>query len=301
MCLAHVFKDFTPLSTVFDFAKIQESRTLANKKARLVSCWINASAMFMVAPVVSPLVVNEDGAGFVDQYMSSPSKILGYTSRYPEDDIHWLNFRINAPFLFPQTNFGPDLIFRLQLEGGELLTVALQTKYREYASAITNLSAIRKAVGRVNPDNFYRNTKGKAFASESYDDLPRQTLDALDSLPQRYCAEDVGYHSVLCGLFTCPAVAVGKSKGWQAYKEILGKIDTSKVTVNPDHEFFVVKFDAIQELTRQMLPAGALDRLVEGVKTRCVVDNQKRKKIQKKKVEKKLSGKQSGKKTNAGD
>ncbi|KAG6893098.1 hypothetical protein C0992_011268, partial [Termitomyces sp. T32_za158] len=144
-------------------------------------------------------------------------------------------------------------------------------------------------------------TKGKAYASESYGDLPRQTLDALDSLPQRYGAEDVGYHSVLCGLFTCPTVAVGKRKGWQAYKEILEKIDDSKVTINPDHEFCVVKFDVIQELTRQMLPTGALDRLVEGVKTRWMLDAHKREKIEKRKFGEKLSGKKSGKKTSAGD
>ncbi|KAG6877666.1 hypothetical protein C0993_005165 [Termitomyces sp. T159_Od127] len=301
MCLAHVFKEFTPLSTVFDFAKIQGNRNLASKKARLVSCWINANKMFMTAPVVSPLIVNEDGGGFVDQYMSSPSKILVYTSRNPEDDINWLKFRINAPFLFPQTNFGPDLMFRLQLEGGKLLTVVLQTKYKEYASGITTPNAIQKAMNSVNPDSFYKNTKGKAYASESYDDLPKQVLDALDSLPQRHGADHVGYHSVLCGLFTCPTVAVGKSKGWQAYKEILEKIDAAKVTVNLDHEFFVVKFDFIQDFTRQMLPTRALDRLVEEVKTRWMLEAQKREEIEKRKLSEKLTGKKSWKKRSAGD
>ncbi|KAG6883324.1 hypothetical protein C0992_008998 [Termitomyces sp. T32_za158] len=247
--------------------------------------------MFMIAPVVSPLVVNEDGGGFVDQYTSSPSKILSYTSKNPEEDIDWLKHRINAPFLFPQTNFGPDLMFRLQLEGGKLLTVALQTKYKEYASAIKTPHAIQKAVNSVNPDNFYRNER---LAAESYDDLPKQTLDALDSLPQRYGANRVGYHSVLCGLFTCPTVAVEKSKNWQAYQEILEKIDDAKVVCNPDHEFFVVKFDAIEKLTRQMLPKEALSHLVKGLTDRWMENTKKREGSGKRKLAAKLGKKRAG-------
>ncbi|KAG6875986.1 hypothetical protein C0992_001541 [Termitomyces sp. T32_za158] len=286
ICLAHIFRDYTPLSAYFDFSGIGGNRRLADKKARLVSCWMDSSGSFRLAPVFSPFEICLDRAGCARENASSPANILGYNSKDLWEDLSWLEFRLDAPFLFPQNEFGPDLIFRLQLEGGELLTVALQTKYKEYASSLEDPLAIQSAVDSVNPDRFYKNKRGQPHA---FQELPQLVLNALDQLPNRYCAYQKGYHSVLCGLFACPTVSISGSK--PAYKKVLEEINSGSVTVNPCHEFFVVKFDAIRKLTRHSKPREALDRLADALRDKKIEKLFMQGEMGKKKFFAKLAGK----------
>ncbi|KAH0588090.1 hypothetical protein J132_11051 [Termitomyces sp. J132] len=263
ICLAQIFRYYTSLSAYFDFSCIGNNRGLADKKARLVSCWVDSSETFRVAPVVSPISIDLDATGHGKEHASSPASILGYNSQDPWEDLLWLQCQVNAPFLFPQNEFGPDLMFRLQLEGGELLTVALQMKYKEYASAIETTDQIQSAVDSVNPDKFYINKRGQPHLSP---ELPQHILDMLDQLPNRYCAGQEGYHSLLCGLFACPTVSMAEDK--QAYKKIIEEIDSGKVIINRRHEFFVMKFDSIEKLTRDLKPRRGLDNLVKALRVK---------------------------------
>lgn len=158
LCLAHIFGEFTLLTEFFKFAEnLGNPAQLADKKARLVSFWIDSSNQTCYAPVHFPLTNKVDQySGRVIVGTSSPANILAYSSTGPSDDLDWLQFKINAPFLFPTEAFGPDILFRLELEGGQLLTVALQVKLRESGSALTNIDGLRKAINSVDPSKFWR-------------------------------------------------------------------------------------------------------------------------------------------------
>ncbi|KAG6894900.1 hypothetical protein C0992_004047 [Termitomyces sp. T32_za158] len=269
ICLAHIFRKFTPLSRFFRFAcKLGKPEKLENTKARLVSCWIDSNKKFRVAPVVFPFDNKVDqSSGHVIEGTSSPSNILGYTSTKPSDDLRWLNFEVNAPFLFPDESFGPDLMLRLELETGELITVALQVKYREQGVMLTNTKELKSAVKSVNPSKFWTNINGKAFAPKSYPNLHTDTLNALDELENRYCPDRKGYHSIISGIFAYPA-----TDNEATCKRILEKLTNGKVEFNTAHEFFVIPTAPIMELTDSMSPSQGLKRMENAMIQRRALD-----------------------------
>ncbi|KAG5634738.1 hypothetical protein H0H81_000952, partial [Sphagnurus paluster] len=121
-CLAETFKQFTPLS-----------------------CHIPGSKGNAVA-------------------IQSPSHILCYRSgkvlkdnKLVDDvdgDIRWLRGEVNAPFLLPNTNFGPDLIMCLELEGTqEFIWVAIQVKLKTKVHA--GVTLVRQSANSVTPRLFW--------------------------------------------------------------------------------------------------------------------------------------------------
>ncbi|KNZ72705.1 hypothetical protein J132_02139 [Termitomyces sp. J132] len=283
ICLAHIFREFTPLSAFFRFAhNLGKPKLLENRKARLVSCWIDSSREFRVAPVVFPFDNKVDKSyGYVIEGASSPSNILGYTSTNPSDDLQWLNFGINAPFLFPDEFFGPDLMFRLQLEGGELLTVALQVKYREKGTTLTRRTDMISAIKSINPTKFWKNIKNEVSAPISNPNIHIDSLNALDRLANRFGSQREGYHSLICGLFAYPA-----TDNETTCKKILQKITQHETEYEFDtaHEFFVIPSAPIIALTNPMPPFEGLKRLEEGIQRR-VRDN-----LEKSKFTRKING-----------
>ncbi|KAG6885547.1 hypothetical protein C0992_005081 [Termitomyces sp. T32_za158] len=272
ICLAHIFRQFTPLSIFFRFArKLGKPKRLEKKRARLVSCWIDSNEEFRVAPVVFPFDNEVDQSyGHVIQGTSSPSNILGYTSTKPSDDLQWLNFEVNAPFLFPDESFGPDLMFRLQLEEGKLLTVALQVKYREQGTTLTKKEEMKRAVKSVNPSKFWTNNSqinGKASAPKSHPNLHTDTLNALDKLENRYRPNRGGYHSMIGGLFAYPA-----TDNEATCNRILEKLTKGEIEFNAAHEFFMIPTAPIIQLTDSMPPFGGLKRMEDAMIQRRVLE-----------------------------
>ncbi|KAG6808850.1 hypothetical protein H0H92_002577 [Tricholoma furcatifolium] len=264
-CISHIFQNSTLLSDYFKFSDINKGKLLSGRTAKLVSCWIDSSKTFRVAPVVFPFENTSNSS------RSSPSKMLGFDSKDPIDDLKWLRFEHNAPFLFPHNNFGPDLMFRLQLEGGneELITVALQTKYRSLASGVTK-KVLTAAFRSVTPHNFWRfKDTDVFFCHDKLPDLHLDTINALKSLPNRFS----DYHTVIRGLFIFPAVWEGRNND-AITADTLAKINDRKrkkpIIKDSDriHELFVMPIDPIEELTREMEPEGALARHLNTFRTR---------------------------------
>ncbi|KAG6808637.1 hypothetical protein H0H92_003433 [Tricholoma furcatifolium] len=280
LCISHIFQQWTPLSQYFEFANINKGKVLSTRRARLVSCWMDSSKTIRVAPVVFPFE-NTDSVN-----RSSPSKMLGFASQCPEQDLKWLKFERNAPFLFPQRNFGPDLMFRLQLEGSkqELITVALQTKYLKQSSGLTP-SFLTGAFRTVTPHNFWKfkanptkpqpKVVNRYYCHTRLPKLPVDTIDALKSLPNRF-SED---HLVIRGLFVWPAVSKSRDNNDEDTKDILTKLRAHDVTkdvfakINDKtrkkpiieesdriHELFVMSVLPIEDLTEKMKPVLALKR-----------------------------------------
>ncbi|KAG6815937.1 hypothetical protein H0H87_010069 [Tephrocybe sp. NHM501043] len=220
---------------------------------------------FRSAPVKFPFCAERDSLVKTECAIASPSKILGYKpNKDPEDDLLWLNFRINSPFLFPDEKFGPDLLFRLELEATDqlpasLITVALQVKLRSELEGITRTSDITSAINSVSPSWFWRNKNGSPYAPRAHEDLPGRTLTALDRLPDRFSKDVRGYHSVLRGLFVYPAISKGT-----ATNSILGKLNPHHITADAVHEFFVIPLETLENLTNDMEPRRALQRIAGG-------------------------------------
>ncbi|KAH0588193.1 hypothetical protein H2248_006908 [Termitomyces sp. 'cryptogamus'] len=173
LCLAHAFMQPTKLSSVFEFADIGSQRHLAERKARLVSCWVDSSGVVRSAPVIFPIQCTGN------EGLESPSHILCKKSSRSnaEDDLDWLRCDIKTPFFVPLTHFGPDIFFRLRLEDGtnELVTVAVQVKSRATKLDVKK-SLIQKAIRTVSPDTFWTNRDNNIFGPEDFRNSNRLPL-----------------------------------------------------------------------------------------------------------------------------
>ncbi|KAG6847510.1 hypothetical protein H0H93_007661, partial [Arthromyces matolae] len=91
LLLADVFKDYTTLSDIFDLHEPRVDRALCNQKARLVSCWRDASEGVKVAPFVYPLR-NQTSGGRLTLGPQASSHTLGLR-RGPDHsiDLDWLD------------------------------------------------------------------------------------------------------------------------------------------------------------------------------------------------------------------
>ncbi|KAG6818443.1 hypothetical protein H0H93_004890 [Arthromyces matolae] len=260
--LADAFQDFTPLSTFFRFEEDTDKRELSDQKARLVSCWLDSQKAVKTAPVRFPFKdETRPHSSNAEGDASSPSKIIGFTSRDPSDDLEWLEFGVNAPFLFPLREFGPDLLFRLQLESGKLITVALQVKYLASGNAsLTDCGKLQSAIDSVSPKRFWKNKKDEAYAPILHSDIHERTLKALDKLPGRFRSGDKGYHSLISGIFAFPAVEPGSSNN-DLCEQILQRISTREVQIDKNHEFFVMPSKGLKTATAELKPLCALEEI----------------------------------------
>ncbi|KAG5352054.1 hypothetical protein C0989_003979 [Termitomyces sp. Mn162] len=184
LCLAHAFMQPTKLSSVFEFADIGSQRHLAERKARLVSCWVDSSGVVRSAPVIFPIQCTGN------EGLESPSHILCKKSSRSnaEDDLDWLRCDIKTPFFVPLTHFGPDIFFRLRLEDGtnELVTVAVQVKSRATKLDVKK-SLIQKAIRTVSPDTFWTNdTCEKVLKNANAEKDQVDSRHELAILPSQY-------------------------------------------------------------------------------------------------------------------
>ncbi|KAG6883697.1 hypothetical protein C0993_004557, partial [Termitomyces sp. T159_Od127] len=259
LCIADIFKCPTELSQVFTFSDIGKYRGLASRKAQLVSCWYDKGGDFRVAEVFFPMHTPPN------THLRSPSSILGYnpTKKNPLNDLNWLRCQVNAPFLFPHRSFGPDLMFRLRLEdSGELITVALQVKWKPSRASVTGL-IIDKAISSVTPAHFWtENTqKGrKPFAPDAFPDLTSNTINALDGLCKRFNRNEQGYHSLIRGVFFFPATPNPAvcDKVLLRLKKPVKDLAFDRDSV---HEFFVLPSSTVKKTTQIYPPRSALQQL----------------------------------------
>ncbi|KAG6834594.1 hypothetical protein H0H93_008708, partial [Arthromyces matolae] len=90
LLLADVFKDYTTLSDIFDLHEPRIDRALCNQKARLVSCWRDASEV-KVAPFVYPLR-NQTSGGRLTFGPQASSHTLGLRRGLDHTiDLDWLD------------------------------------------------------------------------------------------------------------------------------------------------------------------------------------------------------------------
>ncbi|KAG6855963.1 hypothetical protein H0H87_008977 [Tephrocybe sp. NHM501043] len=187
LCLANAFKNPNSLSNVFTFANAGVNRVLSRRSGRLVSCWTDAEG-FHVVPCVIPLENTSTKL--------SPSHTLGYSPEESENVIEWLQCKKRAPFLFPGTEFGPSVVFRLQLDEPhcEIITVALKVEYRLTYDASSQEDLIKTAFRAVTPVRFWecrdepKSDSESDFDSDSEsdyesnfemdEDLPARNLDS---------------------------------------------------------------------------------------------------------------------------
>ncbi|KAG6872713.1 hypothetical protein C0995_007280 [Termitomyces sp. Mi166 len=266
LIIADIFENPTKLSRVFSFSDMGKDQGLANREARLVSCWYDKGGEFRVAEVFFPMHTPNN------VHLRSPSNILGYRpgKNNPLHDLQWLRCEVNAPFLFSHQNFGPDLMFRLRLEdSGELITVALQVKWKPNRTSVTGL-VIDKAVSSVTPAHFWmENTKKgpKPFAQDMFPDLIPDTIGALDGLCKRFNSSRRGYHSLIRGIFFFPA-----TPNSDTCEKVLLHVEKAheKRGKGSDliHEFFVLPSDVVKRITQGYTPSNGLQQIEDGVARR---------------------------------
>lgn len=94
-----------------------------------------------------------DAEAWQSDWQSSPHINRAVRSEQPEDSIAWLQNSSGEPFLLPCKYFGPDLIFVLRLETGELVWVVVQTKFQSNGEMREDDS--QNAVKTVTPSRFF--------------------------------------------------------------------------------------------------------------------------------------------------
>lgn len=146
--LAHVFSDWRSLGDVFTFEGIDCDSTLASQKGRLVALRRDVNGALHAGEVSFPL-------GEM-QAPSSAARVLGFNAASAPEVLSWLKQEADtrAPFLFPNTHMGPDIIFCLQLQNKRLIWVAMQVKYISGAMPQANLE---HAIRSVTPSAFFVN------------------------------------------------------------------------------------------------------------------------------------------------
>ncbi|KAG5652826.1 hypothetical protein H0H81_003450 [Sphagnurus paluster] len=197
-CLAHKFQDFTPLSDLFAFIEKGTSTDLVDKRARLVSRWVDADGNLCVSPVSCPFLQNP-GTEDPKMILKSPSHILCYTSRMFIEDgqvdgdvTKWLLGELNAPFLFPSDHFGPDIMMCLELEGSnEYIWVAVRFKLKSKQAS----PLLPRLISSVTPAQFWRNSALQSGLPNAY--IPPQEC-SKNFLP------NVPFCSLLRVIFTYP-------------------------------------------------------------------------------------------------
>ncbi|KAJ7487281.1 hypothetical protein B0H11DRAFT_2015049 [Mycena galericulata] len=179
--LSTVFDDDTPLDQIFHFDPIPP---WATKPAQLVSLYRRSAPW------------HEDGgrqeleSGRVLR-ASRPSVSLGIGGQQ-EYSKGWLRHKLEAPFLFPDTYFGPDIFFILQLgdQAKSKIWVALQSKF--CCGDLLSKAQLESALRSVTPSRFYLgdpkdppNTDKEKVTREAQAKTHEEILPLLEKLPGR--------------------------------------------------------------------------------------------------------------------
>ncbi|KAJ3838887.1 hypothetical protein F5878DRAFT_724949 [Lentinula raphanica] len=129
--------------------------------------------------------------------LSHCTSTLGRRVKKPQELLNWLLFRHRNPICFPDSNFGPDLIFVLRLLGDtpKYIWVVVQCKFRLTTQTLTR-KAVQDSLNTLAPNCFYIQKDGNPYAHRELPDLPKRTLEALTLLPSRE-TKLAGHYSVL--------------------------------------------------------------------------------------------------------
>ncbi|KAJ3757752.1 hypothetical protein EV360DRAFT_70872 [Lentinula raphanica] len=129
--------------------------------------------------------------------LSHCTSTLGRRVRKPQELLNWLLFRHCNPICFPDSNFGPDIIFVLRLLGDtpKYIWVVVQCKFRLTTQTLTR-KAVQDSLNTLAPNCFYIQKNGNPYTPIGLPDLPKHTLEALTFLPNRE-TKLAGCYSVL--------------------------------------------------------------------------------------------------------
>ncbi|KAJ3824353.1 hypothetical protein F5880DRAFT_1506277 [Lentinula raphanica] len=129
--------------------------------------------------------------------LSHCTSTLGRRVRKPQELLNWLLFRHCNPICFPDSNFGPDIIFVLRLLGDtpKYIWVVVQCKFRLTTQTLTR-KAVQDSLNTLAPNCFYIQRNGNPYTPIGLPDLPKRTLEALTFLPNRE-TKLAGCYSVL--------------------------------------------------------------------------------------------------------
>ncbi|KAG6807754.1 hypothetical protein H0H92_006488 [Tricholoma furcatifolium] len=116
---------------------------------------------------------------------SSAAHKLAYKTDSIEETLRWLDCEHREPFLFPPKHFGPDVIFRLKLTDGKVLTVALQIKLKPDYESFPK-SKILEAIRTVTPQFFWTNENGTVYSHATHPLLHKNTWNLLKNHPNRF-------------------------------------------------------------------------------------------------------------------
>ncbi|KZV99184.1 hypothetical protein EXIGLDRAFT_726251 [Exidia glandulosa HHB12029] len=97
---------------------------------------------------------------------------LGFEAENPEDVVQWITTNLGKPFLFPNKMLGPDIMFALLLDDGQVVFLTVQCKY---GTKDLNNSGMRLAVFTTSPEHFWQSDKIR----NSYEPQHAQLFDAL--------------------------------------------------------------------------------------------------------------------------
>ncbi|KAJ7780854.1 hypothetical protein DFH07DRAFT_950077 [Mycena maculata] len=168
-----VFDDDTPLNKIFRFKKGEPK--WAKKPAKLISLYRRDAEWDSLRDQNS-----EPESGRVLRG-SRPSVALGIGGDRAVAQ-GWLQHNIETPFLFPDTNFGPDILFVLELESKSRIWVAVQSKYS--SASLLRKSVLEDALRSIAPSRFYLGKpKGEPETWEATQH--NETVSRLKELPNR--------------------------------------------------------------------------------------------------------------------
>ncbi|KAL1729148.1 hypothetical protein EV714DRAFT_213567, partial [Schizophyllum commune] len=215
-CLLQIFSDKPVLSSVFNIVdeQVSDFAELMSCRAELVGV-VRANETHVVGPVRDGRRPNQHNPP-----VYQPSVTLGVSTASVNGDaakgernkqklertLDWLK-KTPTPFLFPDTNMGPDLIAILRLNDEELCWLLLQAKlltpeYRvETDTYVVKGNSVKNGIWSVTPECLYLSRKKQA-QSEAALQNNADTLAELKKLPNRTAL--AGEHSVLRAIAIFP-------------------------------------------------------------------------------------------------
>ncbi|KAL1719941.1 hypothetical protein EV715DRAFT_198179 [Schizophyllum commune] len=179
--------------------------------------------------------VRTEGADSTSEAAPAPKKKYDQT-------ISWLE-NTSTSIFFPDTNFGPDLMFVLRLQDGTFCWLAVQCKLVTPQTLGYKVpdEAIEAALHSVTPRNFFISKK-REVASKFEPERNQRALDALKALPHR---------TSLAGEFSCiRAVALFPGKV---------KLEKNAYQDWDDHPLVELNFGHLRPAVRNLEPKQVLD------------------------------------------
>ncbi|KAJ6486237.1 hypothetical protein C8R47DRAFT_1072639 [Mycena vitilis] len=170
--LADAFATPVPLKDVFEFAS--PAPEWANQSARLVALSKDPVQETREGEAPPPPAERRIHKFNWRERAISTGRI-GETCDV-EGTLQWLNHEHQAPFCFPDTNMGPDLICVLQLESNELIWVALEAKFLK--DKIED-GPLKDAIRTTVPDKYFVRKSGDHYLRETRPRLVEDTREAL--------------------------------------------------------------------------------------------------------------------------